>query len=158
MTDEQKIQLQDLLDHLNECWAAAKRLGKALIEQGEVNLGRVLMANARAHDVSKFFGVEWDCMTMGNRPELLSTAVEQHNHSNPHHPEYWGTIHDMDKVHLAEMVCDWKARSSKFVTGLMDWIDNKAMERYGFRKSDPVYDRIMRFVRLLVDKPYERLT
>jgi hypothetical protein len=105
--------------------------------------------------------VEWDVIVLNNRSNLLATAVEQHNHSNPHHPEYWGSvgvgIHKMDEVHVAEMCCDWKARSSKFGTSLRDWIDDEAMSRYGFTKSDPVYARIQRFVGMILDEPFKRL-
>lgn len=158
MTTEQTKHLDDLLDHLNEFWITAVRLAKRLMDNGEFWLGRTLLANSRLHDQSKFLGVEWDCLVMAERPELLKTAVEQHNRSNAHHPEYWGSIHSMDDVHIAEMVCDWRSRATKFGTGLKDWIHQQAMERFGFTKNDPVYGKIMRFVAMILDEPYQRLS
>lgn len=157
MNSEQTKRIQDHLSHLADLHQASIRLGMKLIEDGEIDFGRILMANCFKHDHSKFFGVEWDVIVLRNRPELLALAVEQHNHSNPHHPEYWGSIHNMDDVHLAEMVCDWKARSSKFGTSLKDWINSEAMDRYKFKRSDEVYDKIMRFVSMILDEPYKRL-
>lgn len=157
MDDTTRKRIEDLLTHLADMRQTAVRLGMKLIDEGEFDMGRLLMANACLHDQSKFFGVEWDVIVLGNRPDLLKTAVEQHNHSNSHHPEYWGSIHKMDDVHLAEMCCDWKARSVKFGTGLREWIDTEAMSRYGFTKNDPVYAKIQRFVGMILDEPFKRL-
>jgi hypothetical protein len=155
MTEKQKKGLSDLLDHFQGFDSAVLRLMWKLIEAGQTHLAQMLLYNSRQHDLSKIVGVEWDCLVMGERPELLKTAVEQHNRSNQHHPEYFGSIHDMDDVHIAEMVCDWKSRSAKFGTGLREWIHNEAMDRYHFSKGDPVYEKIMRFVAMILDEPYK---
>lgn len=158
MTDEQKKRVQDHLEHLAAFFDSAKHLAMKLFDEGEIDLGRLLLANSLNHDRSKLFGVEWEVIILGNKTELLKTAVEQHNHTNEHHPEYFGSIHKMDDVHIAEMVCDWRSRSSKFGTSLRDWIDQEATERYQFTKTDPVYAKIMRFVAMILDEPYKRLT
>jgi hypothetical protein len=55
MTEQQKDKINDLLTHLAEVRQTAARLGMKLIDAGEVDLGRILMANACVHDHSKFF-------------------------------------------------------------------------------------------------------
>lgn len=158
MDINQRKRIEEHLTHLNDFRSAAVKLSMALFENGQANLARILLANAQLHDQSKFYGVEWDVLVLGNRQDLLKTAVEQHNRSNAHHPEYWGKIQDMDDVHVGEMCCDWKARSGKFGTSLEDWIHNEAMERYGFTKEDQVYEKIMRFIGMILDKPFQRLS
>ena len=157
MLEQNRKNIQDLLDHLDDVRQSANKLGMKLIEEGNFDLGRLLMANVCHHDASKFLGVEWDVLVLGNRQELLQTVIEQHNRSNPHHPEYYGKIQDMYDVHVAEMCCDWKARSSKFGTSLEEWIHNEAMPRYGFTKNDEIYGKIMRFVHMILDKPFARM-
>jgi len=56
MNEEQRKRIQDHLDHLQVFQDAAKRLSMKLIENGEIDLGRLLLANAQLHDQSKFFG------------------------------------------------------------------------------------------------------
>jgi hypothetical protein len=139
-------------------------LGEELIEQGEIELGKQTIANGFVHDASKFHGIEWDYMAPG-QPTVeegaklkLKLAVLHHNRTNSHHPEHWGGIHNMPSVAVAEMVCDWKARSEEFGTSLRDWIENDAVERFGFGEKDPVYKEIMGFVDLLCKKPFEALS
>jgi hypothetical protein len=70
---------------------------------------------------------------------------------NPHHPEYWGGIKEMPKVYVAEMICDWYARSTEFGTGLREWIDNVATEKFSFNKEDDIYKEIQNILNLLLD-------
>ena len=64
----------------------------------------------------------------------------------------------MPRIYLAEMVCDWKARSEEFGSSLRDWITNSACKRFGFTDKDPVYKAIFEFVDLLCQKPFEAIT
>lgn len=57
----------------------------------------------------------------------------------------------MPTVYLAEMVCDWYARSSEFGTGLREWIDNKATKKFSFTKEDDIYKEIQDILNLLLD-------
>ena len=68
-----------------------------------------------------------------------------------HHPESWDGIKNMPQVYIAEMVCDWKARSSELGTNLREWINEKATKRWGFTARDKVYRDIDRFVNLLLE-------
>jgi len=139
-------------------------LGERLINNGEIELGHKLIANGHIHDASKFHGIEWEQMAPGEASNeegaklKLKLAVQHHNRTNPHHPEYWGTIHLMPRLYLAEMVADWKARSEEFGTSLRDWIDEQATKRFGFTKEEKIYQEIMEFVNLLCEKPFENLS
>jgi len=136
-------------------------LATKLITNGEIELGRKLVMHGFQHDVSKLEGIEWDNMAPGvtiqeDTAKLkLRLAVNHHNSTNLHHPECWtGGIQAMSEEYIAEMVCDWKARSEEFGSSLRDYIDEKALKRWNFTKESEVYKRIMRFVDLLCDKPF----
>lgn len=155
MKDMQKI--QELVRHIQRVQDNCILLGQRLIERGDFNLGRILIANGFKHDNSKFFEIEWEHLNRDNtNPATLELAIRQHNHTNKHHPEYWGDIKEMPKVYLAELVCDWAARSSEMGSSLMDWIEGEAMKRFGFTKDSEVYGRIMHFVEILLDKKFVR--
>ena len=145
----------NVLRHIKNVQEAAKLLGERLIDRGEKDLGRILIANSMIHDNSKFFGIEWEYMSAEEtNKEKLQLAVLQHVTTNPHHPEYWGDIKDMPRIYLAEMVCDWHARSVEFGTDLRDWIKNAALEKYGITTQTKVYKTIKEFVDLLLDNPF----
>ena len=140
------------------------RLGEKLIESGEIELGRQLIANGFVHDASKFHGIEFEFMA----PDIpiqedgaklkLKLAIHHHNSTNLHHPEAWsGGIKDMPDVYLAEFCCDIKARSEEFGTSLRTWIDDSATKKWNFTKEDEIYKKISRFVDLLCDKPFGQL-
>lgn len=140
-------------------------LGERLISQGEIDLGKQLVAHGFVHDASKFYGIEWESIVPGQSSEnldekkvKLKLAVSNHNQTNPHHPEYWGSIDRMPKVYVAEMVCDWKARSEEFGTSLRDWIHDVATKRWKFDRESKTYKEIMFFVDLLCEKPFEQIT
>ena len=72
-------------------------LGERLISQGEIDLGKQLVAHGFVHDASKFYGIEWESIVPGQSSEnldekkvKLKLAVSNHNQTNPHHREYWG--------------------------------------------------------------------
>jgi hypothetical protein len=149
--------MANLWRHITEVQRNCYLLGIRLIEGGEEGLGRRLISNSLAHDQSKFHGIEWDMLSLDGDDidqTALQAAITQHNRTNMHHPEYWGTINDMPDVHIAEMVADWKARSSEFGTSLQEWIDVGAAERFAYTKNSKVYKKIKRFANLLVDKAF----
>ena len=71
-------------------------LGEKLIERGEIDLGRQLIANGYVHDTSKFYGIEFENLsssTTANTKEenaklKMRMAVQHHIMTNQHHPEY----------------------------------------------------------------------
>jgi hypothetical protein len=136
-------------------------LGERLILAGEIDFGHKLIANGFLHDASKYRGIEWEFMAPGvpcdeeTAKLKLKMAVAHHGKTNEHHPEYWGDIKIMPRLYVAEMVCDWKARSEEFGTALRDWITEQATKRFNFTVDDKVYEEIMFFVDLLCEKPFE---
>lgn len=160
--------LDALLRHIHNVQENCEMLGRKLIhmhqslskkeqaKSNDLHIGLMLIANSLSHDQSKFFGIEWDHLGKGD--PLLRKAIVQHNHSNPHHPEYWGSIHSMPDVYIAEMVCDWKARSSEFGTDLKEWIEKEATKRWGFGlvppHRDTVGSKIDKYLKLLLDEQF----
>lgn len=143
--------LSNLTRHIDLVREACELLGERLIEKGETELAVQLIARGYKHDNSKFHGLEWKFLHQGEvAGEDLQVAQQAHILNNDHHPEFWGTIHSMPDVAVAEMVADWYARSQEFGTSLRDWIEEKALEKYEFKKSDEIFGKIMVFVDLLL--------
>jgi hypothetical protein len=140
-------------------------LGEKLINNGEIELGKQLIANGFVHDASKFFGIEFEFMAPGTPMQeesaklKLKLAIHHHQKTNLHHPEAWAQgIKDMPEVYLAEFCCDIKSRSEEFGTNLREWIDEFATKKWNFTAEDKVYKDIMRYVDLLCPAPFEDLT
>jgi hypothetical protein len=152
-TDAQK--LDDLVRHIDNVRNNCLLLGKKLIEAGQPDMGRKLIALGYVHDQSKFHGVEWEYLdpTTTNRIGLKN-AVLNHSRTNPHHPEYWGGIDKMPDIYIAEMVCDWKARSTEFANDLRNWIDTKSLKKFSYAKDSSTYKKIMGYVDMVCDKPF----
>jgi hypothetical protein len=144
--------VHNLLRHIKNVQDNCLHLGLKLITLGEEEFGKLLIANGQIHDNSKWKGVEWDHLESSD--PFLVKAIMQHSRTNPHHPEYWGSIQAMPEIYVAEMVCDWKARSSEFGTDLRNWIQECATKRYSFLMTDPVGLHIKKFLNLLLDKPF----
>lgn len=150
---EEKIEL--VFNHIQNVQRSTYKLGIRLIKKGELELGRNLISNGQIHDNSKFKGIEFDHLFYGD--PLLQEVVKHHQSVNPHHPEYWGSIHNMPRVYVAEMVCDWYARSCEFGTGLRDWIHNTAMQKYNFNNTDQIYSTIEEMLALLLEPQFNSL-
>jgi hypothetical protein len=126
-------------------------LGKRLIEQGEIQFGIILISRGFTHDASKFFGIEWKFLHTGpNAPkEQLELAVLQHVTTNSHHPEYWDGIDKMPDIAIAEMVCDWAARSAEFGTSVKDWFRSEAVQKYKINTDSEYYKKINKYLNIL---------
>jgi len=163
LADETMVKITSIARHIRNVEDNCLLLGEKLIGRGEIDLGHKLIANGHVHDASKFHGIEWDHMAPGKPAEeesaklKLKLAVMHHNRTNSHHPEYWNGIKNMPRIAIAEMVCDWKARSEEFGTSLRDWIENQATKRFEFTKDDSVYKEINEFVDLLCPNPFENV-
>lgn len=151
--------LDAVLRHIENVRNNTEILGKKLIEQGHMELGRKLIANGLIHDNSKFHGIEWEQLNTNNPDQnKLSLAVFHHNHTNLHHPEAWdGGIKAMHDLYVYEMVSDWKARATEFGTSLIEWINNDSLKKFNYTKDDEVYKKIINCVNLLCDKPFKPL-
>lgn len=152
MTDQKH--LDALLRHVNNVERNCEILGRRIIDNGDFSFGLKLIANGHVHDHSKFRGIEWLHLREGSTGELKEAAIQQHVLTNPHHAEYWGGIEKMPELYLAEMVCDWAARSQEFGNDLREWITQKATTKFGFEVTGRVGLDIFYYVNLLLDKPF----
>lgn len=149
--------LTRLIKHIDHVRENTRNLGFKLIELGEVDFGIKLIAEGEHHDYSKFKGMEWDGLDQKDDGELLKISVKQHNRSNMHHPEYWMGIKNMPDLFIAEMVCDWKARSSEIGTDFKLWVNEEALKRFDYSNTDEVYKKIQRYTNLLLEQPLEQI-
>ena len=158
--------IRGLTRHIRNVEDNCLLLGTKLIEKGEIDLGRQLIANGYVHDTSKFYGIEFENLSYSTTSNVMEEtaklkmrmAIQHHTLTNQHHPEYWGGIKNMPRVAIAEMASDWKSRSEEFGTDLRDWINESATKRWDFSKEDEVYKEIMEFVELLCGQPFKNIS
>jgi len=146
----------DLKAHIARVQENAHNLAEWLADNGQRELGRVLLANAHVHDASKWHGIEWEVLHMGPDVDkaLLKKAIEQHQKTNPHHPEYWGGLSGMPVVYVAEMVCDWLARSQELATDMREWVRKEAPQRFDFHHAEDQVAHIKGFIDVLLPKKF----
>lgn len=143
--------LDNLVRHIELVREAGILLANRLAESGRKDFARILLGNIFIHDASKFAGIEWDYLHAGEVPaEQLQLAIKQHQQTNMHHPEFWGGFDNMPEVYLAEMVCDWYARSMEFGTGLRDWITDTAIDKFKINIKSRNYETLVSFVDMLL--------
>ena len=144
--------LDDIVTHLTTFHQCAVKMAKGLMAADRKPLALLLLKRAYRHDTDKFNRKTFEVLRRGanEHPEFDEVRLA-HATKNPHHPEYHNSIHDMDELDVAEMVCDWAARSGEFKTGLQDYIDDEATKRYGFTKKDEIYKLIMYFKSFVCD-------
>lgn len=150
--------LDNLIRHIELVRGATTLLGKRLIAKGRIEFGRLLIAKGFEHDITKFYGIEWEYLHAGNDipREQLALAVKQHVSVNSHHPEYWGGFENMPELAIAELVCDWYARSQEFGTCLRDWIIQTAIERFKIDAESEQYVWLTKFLDLLLEDSFVR--
>jgi hypothetical protein len=150
MTPEEKIEA--VVEHISRVRANCLKVGLKLIHSGEIEMGRMLIHHGHIHDASKFTGIEFGHLFRGD--SLLSEVVKHHAATNPHHPEFWGTILQMPEIYVAEMVCDCAARSSEFGTDVRVWFTANATKKYNFMMEDSTGLLIQKYLDLLLEKPF----
>jgi hypothetical protein len=150
--------VEDLTTHIRRVQDNAMELAKALLKKGQHEFARVLLAKASIHDASKWHGIEWEYLHLG--PDVdkdgLKAAITQHQKTNDHHPEYWGGVRNMPRICIAEMVCDWLARSQEFATDLRDWIRTQAVDRYNLDDAVQQTLWIHEFINMLLPAKFAK--
>lgn len=150
--------VDDLHAHIRRVQENARVLADKLADRGQTEFARVLLGYAHIHDASKWHGIEWEFMHLGPDVDksLLKKAIEQHQKTNPHHPEYWGGLDKMPATspYVAEMVCDWLARSQEFATDLRAWVDTQAPQRFDFERSPAQVEKINQYIALLLPRKF----
>src|SRR4051812_41977167 len=101
--------LDNLVRHIQLVQEAGLLLGKRLMRRGEKDFGRLVIARVFVHDATKFYGIEWKYLHAGKDAPTaeLRLAINQHQETNEHHPEFWGSVSAMPRLAVGEMVCDW---------------------------------------------------
>lgn len=155
MSEFEKIEA--ILEHIGNVQRNCNKLGLIIIKQAngdpkQINFGRMLISHGQIHDNSKLGGIEWLHLFSGD--DLLFDVIKHHSETNPHHPEYWGSIHDMPEIYVAEMVCDCTARSQEFGTNIREWFERTATKKYGFSMEDRVGVWIKKYLDILLPKPF----
>ena len=151
---EKYEKIEVVLNHIQNVQRNCYKLGLKLIKDGQFELGRNLIANGQIHDNSKFKGIEFEQLFFGEA--MLTDVVKHHSSTNPHHPEYWGTIQAMPEVYLAEMTCDCTARAQEFGSDVREWFTQQATGKYGFKMDDAVGEKIIYFLNMLLEKPFKK--
>lgn len=161
---EQSIQqnnmkhIDNLTRHIDLVRESCKLLGERLIDGGREEFGRQLIARGYCHDQSKFSGIEWEYLHVGDEVDsnLLKAAIKHHSSTNSHHPEYHFGIENMPEIDVAEMVCDWQARSQEFGNDLRNWVKEVAVEKYNISTSGKQYKWIKNFLDTLLQNSFKK--
>lgn len=148
--------LQGLLRHINHVQAGSQLLAERLFDIGDSSTARIIVQKTLGHDASKFVGIEWKHLRVGQEnTEEFKIALNQHQLTNDHHPEYWEGIRQMPRISIAEMTCDWYARSIEFGTDLRNWVKGPACQKYEITTNTKCYKQIKQFVDILLDAPFK---
>ena len=154
MTEHERM--EGLLRHINLVRENCSLLAGKLADKGGIELARGLLKNSFLHDNSKFSGIEWQFLTDPSTTNRagLKYAIEHHQRTNPHHPEYWQGIQQMPLIYRYEMVADVVARGSEMATSSRDYINLIMPKRYGFSKEGDIHKELIGILDLLCPKPF----
>lgn len=155
-------QLDDIMIHIGFVMKAGHKLCRKLMIAGEEDKAIGLLQRILVHDFSKslvdeFYGMaefshDVSALKNPNSNHVGSgkmKAIKLHWTRNDHHPEYWTiTIPDtltnstpipidenMLDLAIAEMCCDWYARSIQFGTDVMEFYEIKSKVRWKFTEN-----------------------
>lgn len=162
-TKEEKSYTDWVDDHCSRVLDAYYKYGEKILDiMGNKSLSTELLQACMNHDKSKFDPVEFEGYRRHYNPmpgelkeeteKLFDKGWLNHENVNQHHPEYWvqrdvneerkddGTpimiiyrAIEMDRIAVAEMMCDWIAIGGKFKSTPDKWMD----------KQEPYYQKIM---------------
>jgi hypothetical protein len=155
--------LENVLRHIKLVQDATQLLGKRLIESGEEEFGRALIARGLMHDVSKLRGIEWKFLhssepaTTDDDKKNLSLAIEQHHASNEHHIEFWGDPEFMPRLSVAEMICDLYARAQEFGSDVKEYIFTDFFRHHKIGPNTKTAKRMKFFLDVLLNKPFKKV-
>lgn len=156
--DAFRKKLFGIVDHINKVNSNVEKLAERIIEKAEteedLDFARRLIQKARSHDQSKFSGIEFRALNKEEEKELFKIALEQHQQTNDHHPEFWGDIRKMPEIALSEMLADWSSRSQEMGTDLRTYVKEVATKRFGFTTKTNVYKQIKKYMDLLLDDTF----
>jgi hypothetical protein len=144
--------ITQLLTHIKNVRELCEKLGCILMDNGEIELGKEIIARGLRHDNSKFYGKEWDYLcdfeSFKGTTEL-ELAIYAHVTLNDHHPEAFESIDKMPDAAIGELVVDWMARGKEFGRPIKEFLDEVAFVKYGFNRQSDVFKKMNRFYQLL---------
>lgn len=160
--EEKWAKIERLLRHMRRVEEGCEIIGKKLILEGKIDLGCSVIADGRRHDLGKLEeDNERDYLVFNKKcsKKKFKEVIREHQIKNSHHPECYG-IDGLNYLFsskngefcLIEMICDWRARSIDLGTDLREWIRKVATEKYNFKVGGPLYNKIMGYVDMLVQK------
>jgi hypothetical protein len=154
-------QISDTLQHKKFVLLSCAKLAQFLFDNGKKEFAFELMERSYIHDISKlnkdeFYGMATfatDVEAMKNKSVTKPSdekmlAISLHWSRNTHHPEFHKQIEDMSIMDIAEMCCDWHARSVQFKTNLLEWVNDKLQPRFQF--SEDILFNIKEYCSVLV--------
>lgn len=167
-------QLDDIMNHVGFVIQAGHKLSRKLMIAGEEDKAVSLLQRILVHDFSKSLVDEFYGMAkFSNDTAALKDpnvkhasdgkmeAIKLHWSRNDHHPEFWTTVmpntlthsepieisSEMLELSIAEMCCDWYARSIQFKTDVMEFYKIKSKDRWKFTEE---HDKlIVKFLSML---------
>lgn len=144
MNDKRIKHFEELCTHKKLLLDSCYKLAVHFLKEGNEEFALLLMQRAFVHDISKLSTYEFHAADAFESFEKHSKErnyvfsesekifLEEHWKNNRHHPEHWSDINDMEDIDLAEMVCDWHARSVEFNDDLLAYIDYRQNNRFAF--------------------------
>jgi hypothetical protein len=154
--DEQHV--DDLDGHIRRVQENAMVLAKHFMSNGRTPFAYRLLTKVSTHDLSKWNGIERMYLHRGPDVDrtMLDAAIKQHNSTNDHHPEAHGGLKHMPEVCVAEMVCDWLARSQEGATDLRQFVRTIAAERFDFPSAPQQVAWIEEFISILLPQKFAK--
>jgi hypothetical protein len=147
--------LRKIVRHIRNVQSAAEILSEKLIEKGEFEFAKTLIARSFIHDNSKLTSpIEWEFLNEEATDIERAPAWLNHVKTNDHHPEFWGDINEMPRICIAELVCDLHARSSEMGTDLRSFVKDKFLPRHKISAKGKKYKEMKYFLDLLLDAPF----
>lgn len=167
-------QLDDIMVHVGFVMKAGHKLSRKLMLSGEEDKAIGLLQRILMHDFSKslvdeFYGMAKFSEDMASMkdPNVKRVAdgkmdaIKLHWSRNDHHPEFWTAVmpntltnsepieisSEMSELSIAEMCCDWYARSMQFNSNVLDFYKIMSKDRWKFTKEQD--ELIVKFLSML---------
>lgn len=160
---EKRIEhFNELCNHKKILIDSCRILSIYFLNNGDEESALKLMKRAFIHDISKLSNFEFHAAdafdsfvkNSNNREYVFSVDekvfLNEHWRNNKHHPEHWDDVYNMTDIDIAEMVCDWHARSVEFNDDLKKYIEHRQNTRFSF--PEDIYNKILHYADILVNE------
>lgn len=162
MIDKRIEHFEELCEHKKILIDSCKILSVYFLKENKEDFALNLMKRAFVHDISKLSKFEFHAADAfdsfskhtNTRNHNFSNDekifLHEHWKNNKHHPEHWDDVNNMTDVDIAEMVCDWHARSVEFEDNLIEYIEHRQKTRFAF--PDSLYSKIIYYANILTSE------